>query len=53
MTTIELKGRPTWARLPKKRGNTVVLLHGGMSSSASMLGSVGPGLSRSFRVAAF
>jgi pimeloyl-ACP methyl ester carboxylesterase len=53
MAMIELLGHPTWARLPKKRRTTVVLLHGGMSSSVSMLRSIGPGLSRHFEVAAF
>lgn len=53
MTTIELVGHPTWAKIPREKGTTVVLLHGGMSSSASLLRSIGPGLSKSFRVAAF
>ena len=53
VTTISLNGHPTWARLPRGKGPTVVLLHGGMSSSASLLASVGPLLSRRFRIAAF
>lgn len=53
MTTISLNGHPTWARLPKGKGPTVLLLHGGMSSSRSLLDAIGPGLSKSFRVAAF
>lgn len=53
MTTIELNGHPTWVRLPKGRGTIVLLLHGGMSSSASMLRSVGPGLAGRYRIAAF
>ncbi len=53
MSTIMLNGHPTWARLPKKKGPTVLLLHGGMSSSRSLLKSIGPGLSETFRVAAF
>ncbi|MHB1088428.1 MAG: alpha/beta fold hydrolase [Acidimicrobiales bacterium] len=53
MTTISLNGHPTWARVPKKKGVTVVLLHGGMSSSHSLLRSIGPGLSKSFQLAAF
>ena len=53
MTVISLNGHPTWARLPKGSGGVVVLLHGGMSSSASMLRSIGPRLSRRFALAAF
>jgi pimeloyl-ACP methyl ester carboxylesterase len=53
MATIELLGNPTWAKIPKKKGATVLLLHGGMSSSASMLRSIGPELAKSFGVAAF
>ena len=53
MTTISLNGHPTWARLPRGKGPTVVLLHGGMSSSASLLKSIGPSLARHYRVAAF
>ncbi len=53
VTTISLNGHPTWARLPKKKGPTVVLLHGGMSSSASMLKSIGPSLSKRYPVASF
>jgi pimeloyl-ACP methyl ester carboxylesterase len=53
VTTISLNGHPTWARLPKSKGPTVLFLHGGMSSSASLLKSVGPSMARRFRVAAF
>jgi pimeloyl-ACP methyl ester carboxylesterase len=53
VTTISLNGHPTWARIPKKKGATVVLLHGGMSSSASMLRSIGPSLQKRYAVAAF
>ncbi len=53
VTTISLNGHPTWARLPRGKGPTVVLLHGGMSSSASLLKSIGPSLGRHYRVAAF
>lgn len=52
VTTISLNGHPTWARLPRK-GPTVVLLHGGMSSSGSLLKSIGPSLERHFRISAF
>jgi pimeloyl-ACP methyl ester carboxylesterase len=53
VTTISLQGHPTWARLPKGKGPTVLLLHGGMSSSASLLRSIGPSLAKRYRVAAF
>ena len=53
VTTISLNGHPTWARLPRGKGPTVVLLHGGMSSSGSLLKSIGPPLARRYRVAAF
>jgi pimeloyl-ACP methyl ester carboxylesterase len=50
---IQLNGHPTWAYLPKKGGEVIVLLHGGMSSSASMMHSIGPRLATHFRIAAF
>jgi len=53
VTTISLQGHATWARLPKGKGPTVLLLHGGMSSSASLLRSIGPSLAKRYRVAAF
>ena len=53
VTTITLNGHPTWAHLPKRRGRTIVFLHGGASSSASMLNSIGPPLDKYFRIAAF
>jgi pimeloyl-ACP methyl ester carboxylesterase len=53
MTVISLQSHPTWAQLPKRKGRTVVLLHGGMSSSASLLRTLGPPLAKEFRVAAF
>ncbi len=43
----------TWALLPKKKGKTVVLLHGGLSSSASLLRVLGPSLAKRFEIAAF
>jgi pimeloyl-ACP methyl ester carboxylesterase len=53
VTTISLQGHPTWARLPRGKGPTVLLLHGGMSSSASLLRSIGPSFAKRYRVAAF
>ncbi|NNN02492.1 MAG: alpha/beta hydrolase [Acidimicrobiaceae bacterium] len=52
MPFVSLLGHRTWAKVPGP-GPTVLLLHGGMSSSASMLRSIGPRLKRDFRVAAF
>ena len=53
VTIISLNDHPTWARLPRRRGATVVLLHGGMSSSGSLLKSIGPSLAKHYRIAAF
>jgi pimeloyl-ACP methyl ester carboxylesterase len=53
VTTISLNGHPTWVRLPRGKGPMLVLLHGGMSSSASLLKSIGPSLAKRYRVAAF
>jgi pimeloyl-ACP methyl ester carboxylesterase len=53
VTIISLNDHPTWARLPRRKGPTVVLLHGGMSSSGSLLKSIGPSLAKHFRIAAF
>jgi pimeloyl-ACP methyl ester carboxylesterase len=50
---IPLNGHPTWVRLPKGRGPVVLLLHGGMSASSSLLESIGPGLKKDFALAAF
>jgi pimeloyl-ACP methyl ester carboxylesterase len=50
---VLLNGHPTWVVLPKKKGRTVVFLHGGLSSSASLLRVLGPKLSKRFAVAAF
>lgn len=53
MTVIVLNDHPTWARISKKKRPRLVLLHGGMSSSASMLHSIGPGLAQHYALAAF
>jgi len=53
MAMIDLNGQRTWALVPRKKGETVLLLHGGMSSSASMLTSIGPHLKKKFHLAAF
>ncbi len=53
VTTIDLNGHLTWARLPRGKGPTVLLLHGGMSSSESLFKSIGPALAKRFRLTAF
>jgi pimeloyl-ACP methyl ester carboxylesterase len=53
MAVISLNGHSTWVQLPKRKGRTIVLLHGGMSSSASLLRSIGPPLAKRYRIAAF
>lgn len=50
---IELNGHPTWAHLGHGKKPVVVLLHGGMSSSASLLRTLAPRLEPHFRVTAF
>ena len=53
MTIVELNGHPTWVTVGRTRGEDVVLLHGGLSSSASLRRSVGRRLSATYRVSAF
>jgi pimeloyl-ACP methyl ester carboxylesterase len=53
MAIVTLQGHPTWVQIAQKSAPTIVLLHGGMSSSASMLRSIGPGLSKHYRICAF
>jgi pimeloyl-ACP methyl ester carboxylesterase len=53
VTRILLNGQPTWALLPKKKGKTVLLLHGGLSGSETLLRVMGPRLSKRFALAAF
>jgi pimeloyl-ACP methyl ester carboxylesterase len=53
MPIVDLNGHPTWVARERGRGARVVLLHGGLSSSASLLRSVGPRLAERFRVEAF
>jgi pimeloyl-ACP methyl ester carboxylesterase len=51
----EISGHPTWIedRAPDREGSTVLLLHGGLSSSESLLDSIGPALEANHRVVAF
>ncbi len=50
---IELLGHPTWATVSGHQSDTVVLLHGGLSNSDALLGSIGVLLSATYRLAAF
>ncbi|MGH9021291.1 MAG: alpha/beta fold hydrolase [Acidimicrobiales bacterium] len=53
MATVELNGHPTWAVVGRGRAPALVLLHGGLSSSRSLRGSIGGRLARDFSVSAF
>jgi pimeloyl-ACP methyl ester carboxylesterase len=53
VTRILLNDHPTWALLPGKKGKTVLMLHGGLSSSESLLRTLGPRLAKRFALAAF
>ena len=52
---VEINGHPTWVddRAPDQQGSTVLLLHGGLSSSESLLDTIGPTLEANHRVVAF
>jgi pimeloyl-ACP methyl ester carboxylesterase len=50
---MRLNGHKTWVLLPKKKRYTVVLLHGGLSSSGSLVKVLKRPLSKKFEVAAF
>ena len=54
MTHISLNGHPTWTYVSKrKKKPSLVLLHGGMSSSGSLLRNLAPHFDKNYRVAAF
>ena len=53
MTYIKLNGHKTWVHLPKGKREIILLLHGGLSSSKSMLENVAPSFGKHFAVAAF
>jgi pimeloyl-ACP methyl ester carboxylesterase len=53
MATVTLNGHPTWAVVRRGRRPRLVLLHGGLSQSRSLLRSIGPRLQRDFSVSAF
>jgi len=50
---VDLLGQRTWYQPAKGRGKSVVLLHGGLSSTNSMWRSIGPGLRQHFSVSGF
>jgi pimeloyl-ACP methyl ester carboxylesterase len=54
VTIISLNGHPTWTYVSKrKKKPSLILLHGGMSSSGSLLKNVAPHFDKKYRVAAF
>ena len=53
MATRKILGHPTWVKIPRRGRRAVILLHGAMSSSASLLRTLGPGLEKRFNVGAF
>jgi len=54
VTHISLNGHPTWTYVSKrKKKPSLVLLHGGMSSSGSLLRNLAPLFDKNYRVAAF
>lgn len=53
MAKRKLLGHPTWVKVPRRGRRAVIVLHGAMSSSASLLRTLGPGLGREFSVGAF
>ena len=53
MTRIVVNDHLTWVKLPKKKRKTIVLLHGGLSQSSSLLRVLGPSLATHFELAAF
>lgn len=52
-TRIDVDGVSTWIEVRGSRGETVVLLHGGLGNSDDLLDSIGGGLEPRFRVVAF
>ena len=53
MTYVDILGHPTWITVGVEKDETVLLLHGGIVDSRSLLDSIGPGLSERYGVAAF
>ncbi len=53
MTYVDILGHPTWTWVGVENDETVLLLHGGIVGSGSLLDSIGPALSERYCVAAF
>jgi pimeloyl-ACP methyl ester carboxylesterase len=53
MAYIEVNGHPTWLTIRGTQVQTVLLLHGGLAESGSMLDTIGAALGERYRVAAF
>ena len=53
MPYVDLLGHPTWVHVDGDQGETVLLLHGGLSNSDAMLETIGRPLGRTYRLAAF
>ena len=53
MEYMDILGHPTWATIGSEKEETVLLLHGGLSNSDTMLDVMGAPLSETYRVAAF
>ena len=53
MTYVDILGHPTWISVGIENDETVLLLHGGIVDSRSLLDSIGPALSERYSVAAF
>lgn len=53
MTYVDIGGHPTWISPGTPKDETVLLLHGGIVNSDSLLDSIGPALGERYRVAAF
>ena len=50
---IDINGHPTWVEDRGGGGDTIVLLHGGLSNSDLLLDSLGAGLGEQYRIVAF
>ncbi len=53
LVRVNLNGHPTWVKLREGHGEDLVVLHGGLSSSASLRDAIGGRLRRRFRVSYF
>jgi pimeloyl-ACP methyl ester carboxylesterase len=53
MAYVDIHGHPTWISVGIENDETVLLLHGGIVDSRSLLDSIGPALSDRYCVAAF